>query len=109
MDVTPTLALRLIQDWTEQGVDNKSLLKIFAKKGRAADEKSKDFEKLHEIAEKWRSLALKEWSAADDLYRRAVDLVQSSPDRLIVEGEEKPNRLSGALELALSFRIYVLA
>lgn len=87
VDVTPTLALRLIQDWTDQGVDNKSLLKIFAKKGRAADKKSKDFEKLHEIAEKWRSLALKEWSAADDLYRRAVDWVQSNPDRLI--GKEK--------------------
>ena len=83
VDVTPTLALRLIQDWTGQGVDNKSLLKVFAKKDRAADKKSKDFETLYEIAEKWRTLALKEWGAADDLYRRAVDLVQSTPDQLV--------------------------
>jgi len=83
VDITPTLALRLIQEWTGQGVDTKSLLKVFGQKGRAADEKSKDFEKVYEIAEKWRSLAIKERDAANDLYHRVVELVQSNPDRMV--------------------------
>lgn len=83
VDVTPTLALRLIQEWTGQGVDTKSLLKVFGQKGRAADAKSKDFEKMSEIAEKWRSLAIKERNAANDLYYRVVELVQKNPERMV--------------------------
>ena len=66
---------------------------VFAKKGRAADNKSKDFEKLHEIAEKWRTLG------------RGFGAEHSRP----VGREEETDRLSGALESGLSFNIYVLA
>ena len=83
VDITPTLALRLIQEWTGKGVDTKSLLKVFGQKGRAADAKSKDFKKVSEISEKWRFLAIKERDAANDLYYRAIELVQNHPERMV--------------------------
>ena len=72
IDVTPTFAKRIMTEWTGQGADWKALIKVFGKPGRKADHKSKDFERLPEIAEKWKSQAIKKRDEAGQLYRLAV-------------------------------------
>jgi hypothetical protein len=76
IDVTPTFAKRIMTEWTGQGADWKSLIKVFGKPGRKADHKSKDFEHLPEIAERWKSQAIKKRDEADQLYRLAVAQVR---------------------------------
>jgi len=76
IDITPTFAKRILTEWTGQGADWKSLLKVFGKPGRKADHKSKDFEKMPELVEQWKPLALKKRKEAYDCYHLAMATVR---------------------------------
>lgn len=76
IDITPTFAKRILTEWTGQGADWKSLLKVFGKPGRKADHKSKDFERMPDLVAQWKPLALKKRKEAVDCYQLAVSTVQ---------------------------------
>ncbi len=71
VNMTPTLAKQILELWTGHGADWKALLKAFGSPGRTAKRKSKDFEQVFEIAEKWKAHALNQRLASEEMYQRA--------------------------------------
>lgn len=58
LDMTSTLAQRLLRGWTGRGIRNQILFEPFAVTGRTAGDKSADLERVDELVEKYRQQAI---------------------------------------------------
>lgn len=51
VDMTPTLAMRVLQGWVGRSISNRVLIDVFGNEGRDASNKSRDWHRLDELIE----------------------------------------------------------
>ncbi len=78
IDMTPTLAQKLLKEWVNRGANYNAIVKIFGTPGRAANNRSKDIKNLYEIAEQYHQDAKSAVAVAELIYQQAYNAALAS-------------------------------
>lgn len=60
LDMTPSMASHIVKGWIDRGVSNRQLIEQFATPNRTASNKSRDFERIDEIINRYRPHVIEE-------------------------------------------------